>query len=48
MKSKIKIFFMILTCVVILFFGTIFSESGTNGILVNAEETQKDVLFILI
>ena len=37
---------MILTGVVILFFGTIFSESGTNGILVNAEETQKDVLFI--
>lgn len=46
MKSKIKIFFMILTGVVILFFGAIFSESGANGILVNAEETQKDVLFI--
>lgn len=46
MKSKIKIFFMILTGVVILFFGAIFSESGANGILVNAEETQKDILFI--
>ena len=46
MKSKIKIFFMILMGVVILFFGAIFSESGAKGILVNAEETQKDVLFI--
>lgn len=46
MKSKIKIFFIVLISFGILLIGAISSKSGTMSYLVKAEETQKDVLFI--
>lgn len=46
MKSKIRIFFIVLISFGILLIGAISSKSGTMSYLVKAEETQKDVLFI--